>query len=149
MPITETTETSVTVRQPVALPPGRVYEAFTTPEQLEDWQSGDGFTVDVHDLDTEAGGDVSITHVNEEGQFTFAGTVEAAEHAECFVHTWELVDAAVPVPGADAETTITIEFVPGDRGTEVVFTHDGLEPELVEETAAGWEWILGQLDELE
>jgi hypothetical protein len=36
-----------------------------------------------------------------------------------------------------------------DEGTEVVFAHENQNSEMVEETAEGWEWILGRLQTIE
>ena len=150
MATVDTSETSVTVRRTFDASRERLFEAFTDPDELEQWQSspGDGFEVEVHAFEAEPGGDVSVTHVNSEGRFDIEGTVEEAVENERLVHTWRLLDHPIEDSASnitDAETRITVEFRDVDEGTEVVFAHEQLDPEMVEETAEGWEWILGRL----
>ena len=158
MPTVDTTETSVTLTETYDAPRERLFEAFTDPDELERWQPSpdDGFDVEVHAFEAEPGGDVSVTHVNEAGRFDIEGTVDDVTRNERIEHTWQFVgeladDSEFDVP--DAVTRITVEFSDVDGGTdnadgatEVVFVHENLDPEMVEETAQGWEWILGRLE---
>lgn len=151
MTTVDTSETSVTVRRTIDGSRERLFEAFTDPDELEQWQPSpdDGFDIEVHAFEAEPGGDVSVTHVNEAGRFDIEGTVEEVTENERLVHTWRLVDHPIDDSASnitDAETRITVEFRGADDGTEVVFTHEQLDPEMVAETAEGWEWILGRLE---
>ena len=137
----ETTETSLTVRRTFDAPRERVFRAFADPDELEQWYAPGDMTAEVHELEPEAGGRLSISMLDEEERHDAEGTFTEVVENERLVHTWTWTHHDDPV-----ETRITVEFVEVDEGTEVVLTHEGHpDAETTEEHASGWASVLENL----
>lgn len=140
----DTTETSLTVRRTFDASRERLFEAFTDPDDLEQWQPSDNFDVEVHTLEAEPGGELSLTHIHGDTRLSIEGTFEEVIENERLVHTWRVIDHPID----DSVSRIMVEFHDVEDGTEVVFTHENLDPEMVEDTSQGWSWILGRLEKV-
>jgi uncharacterized protein YndB with AHSA1/START domain len=114
--------------------PARVYELLTDATLLPTWM---GVSAAV---DARPGGDVSWTHANGDtcsGQF-----VELVpDRRVVFTWGWEREDVEIP-PGS---TTVEIDLLPRDGGTEVRLVHRGLPGPMADAHAGGWDNYLGRL----
>ncbi len=142
----DTSATSLTVRRVIDAPQAQVWRAFTIPDELASWQSIGNLEVIVHQLDVTVGGQLALTHDHGSMRVEIEGEYLEVSEPERLVHTWRMVEG----PLGDDETRITVELTPVDGGTEVVFTHDEIDPEVfdaahVEGTAAGWVSMLNRL----
>ena len=141
----ETSETSLTIRRTFDAPRERVFRAFVDPTDIEAWQSIGNLSVEVHHLTPEPGGSLSMTHMPGEDRFVFEGEFLEVVENERLVHTLQVVEG----PHTDAnESRITVEFRDADGATEVVFTEDQVDPEMMEDTVTTWDRMLDRLGEL-
>ena len=130
----ETTETSLTIRRTFDAPLARVWQAFTEPEEVEQWLGPGSMTGEVHALELEAGGTYSVSLSGERNRYDVQGEIIEVVENERLLHTWE--------PGR-----VSIELRDVEEGCEVVFTHEGLpNADIVEDHAAGWESALDNLE---
>ncbi|MFC4440193.1 MULTISPECIES: SRPBCC family protein [Natrialbaceae] len=141
----ETDEASLTIRRTFDAPRERVFRAFTDPEELEQWFAPGEVTTQVHILEPEPDGALSLSFVDEEHPTDIEGTfLKVLEH-ERIVHTWQY-------PGEE-ESRVTYEFRDVDDGTEVVLTHEDIGPyqdrsarENADGYAEGWTSALEKLE---
>jgi len=137
----ETAESSLTVRRTFDATPERLFRAFTDPEELARWYAPGDMTAQIHEWEPEAGGDLAISMLDEDGSHDAEGTFTEVVEDEQLVHTWTWTHHDEPV-----ETRITVEFHPVEGGTEVVLTHEGHpDAETTEEHAGGWSSVLENL----
>jgi uncharacterized protein YndB with AHSA1/START domain len=134
----ETSETSLTIRRTFDASRERVYQAFTDPDELEQWFVPDGMTAEVRALEPESGGAFAVSWTDGENRIDNEGTyVEVVEN-----------ERLVAVEETDGgELRLTYEFQNADDGTEVVLTQEFPGP-VPEGAAEGWASILGNLEEV-
>ena len=134
----EPSETSLTIRRTFDASRERVYQAFTDPDELEQWFVPDGMTAEVRALEPESGGAFTVSWTDGENRIDNEGTyVEVAEN-----------ERLVAVEETDGgELRLTYEFQNADDGTEVVVTQEFPGP-VPEGAAEGWASILGNLEEV-
>ena len=101
--------------------PERVFEAWTTSEQMERWTCPDPTAHVEVDIDLRVGGRYLIRMEVEGGPFTAFGTYREIDPPRRLVYTWEWKQ---PHP-MQVETVVTVEFHPVERGTEIRLTHEG------------------------
>lgn len=140
----ETDDTSLTIRRTFDAPRERVYRAFTDPDDLEAWQSIGDLTVEVHTIEPEAGGSLSVSHASGDDRFDFEGEFLEAVESERLVYT--LRGVGEPYDGVESRTSV--EFRAVEDGTEVVFTEEQVDPEMVEGSATTWNEMLANLEEV-
>ena len=105
----------------VTASPERVFEAWTTSEQMKRWTCPDPTaSVDV-EIDLRVGGRYSIRMDVEGGPFIAHGTYQEVDPPRRLVYTWGWKQ---PHP-MKAETVVTVEFEPVEDGTEIRLTHTG------------------------
>ena len=118
----ETTTGRLHLVRTVAASAARVFEAWTRPERVERWTCPDPTAgVDV-EIDLRVGGRYSIRMDVEGGPFTAHGTYREVDPPRRVVYTWGWREEPQAM---NAETVVTVEFVPVDGGTEVRLTHEG------------------------
>lgn len=140
-PRLETTETSLTIRRTFDASRERVFRAFTVPTELEAWQSVGEVTAEVHTLEPEPGGSLSVSHIHGDDRYDLEGEFLEVVENERLVYTWRMVDG----PSDGEESRIIVELRDVEEGTGLVFTHEGIAPELVNGTADGWDGMLDNL----
>lgn len=139
--VTETTESSLTIRRTFHATPERLYRAFTDPEELAEWYAPGDMTAKIHDWEPEPRGSLSVSMVDDEGSHDAEGTFTEVVENRKLVHTWTWTHLDDPV-----ETRITVEFTPVEDGTAVVLTHEGHpNAATTEENASGWSSVLANL----
>ena len=134
----EPSETSLTIRRTFDASRERVYQAFTDPDELEQWFVPDGMTAEVRALEPEPGGAFAVSWTDGENRIDNEGTyVEVVEN-----------ERLVAVEETEAgELRLTYEFQNADDGTEVVVTQEFPGP-VPEGAAEGWASIIGNLEEV-
>lgn len=113
--------TTVRVTRQVPAPPARVFEAWTTPDQMKAWACPEGATVEAVEVDLRVGGAWEIRMQAGEERYTAHGRYRAVEPPARLVYTWDWREAGREV----GETVVTVEFRAVAEGTEVVVVHTG------------------------
>ncbi len=134
------------VRRRFRAPQGRVFQAWTTPDQLKRWWGPMGFTTPDVEVDLRTGGRYRLgMRAPDGGAVAIVGTFVDVEPERRLVYTWSFEGG-----GLDPEQTlVTVEFLARDEGTEVVLTHERLPtPEVAEHHAVGWGECLQSLADL-
>ena len=134
----ETTDTTLTLRRTFDASRERVWKAFTNPDELEQWFVPDGMEAEVHALDAEPGGEMSVSWISEEHQLDNEGTYEEVVENERIVTVEETPQGV---------NRVTYEFHDVDDGTEVAITQEFPGP-VPDGTAEGWAGMLENLAEL-
>lgn len=132
----ETDETSLTVRRRLDAPRARVFRAFTDPAELSEWYSHGQLSWEVHRLEPEPGGTLSLTMTDGNDRFEVEGEYVEVVEGERIVHSWYV-------------GRVTIDFEDAGDATEVVVTHDDLPAgESTEQLLAVWQGALDGLEAL-
>jgi uncharacterized protein YndB with AHSA1/START domain len=100
--------------------PEELFAAWTTPEALKRWHAPNDLTVVLAEVDLREGGRYRI-HMQEPGDGAMhkvGGTYRVVDPPRKLVYTWRW-------EGEPVETEVTLEFLPKERGTELVLTHRG------------------------
>ena len=98
--------------------PGRVYEAWTDPNQLLKWWGPEGMTVPKHDLNITNGGSYRTTMVGPDGsEHTVSGVYKELIPNQRVVMTWGWEQDGV----RGHETEIRVEFEAKGEGTVMRF----------------------------
>ncbi len=115
-------------------PPARVYELLTDPALLVEWMAP------VADLDPQPGGSLTWTHLN--GDSVIGAFVELVPARRIvFTYGWEREDVGIP-PGS---TTVEIDLLPKDGGTDLRLVHRGLAGPMADAHDGGWSNYLARL----
>ncbi len=141
---TETGETSLTIRRTFDVSRKRLFRAFVDPDDLEAWQSVGDLTVEVHTIEAEPGGSLRVSHFPGDDRFDFEGEFLEVVENERLVYVLRGVDG----PHDDVESRISVVFRDVDGGTEIVFTQEQIDPEMVEGNATTWNEMLDKLEEV-
>ena len=130
----------------ITAPPARLYDAWTSADQLKRWTCPDpSASVDVG-ISLRAGGQYSIRMNVEGGPFTACGTYREVDRPNRLVYTWAWKEEVHPMK---TETVVTVEFVPAGGGTEIRLTHEGFPtPGDRDGHEEGWKICVGRLGEL-
>lgn len=137
--------TPLTLRRTVAATPERVFDAWTTREQMERWTHPDPSAGVEVDVDLRVGGRYSIRLEVEEGYVTACGTYREVAPPRRLVYTWGWQE---PHP-MKAETVVTVEFLPVDEGTEIRLSHEGFPtPSDKDGHEEGWKLCMERLAEV-
>lgn len=110
------------IERQFAYSPEKVFEAWLQPEQLAVWM-GPSDDINVSDVEVDAveGGSYRM-HFNEADGTVhkLKGIYQTIKRYTKLVFTWIWID---PVYGDDAETLVTIEFEPTEKGTKLILLH--------------------------
>lgn len=122
----------ITVETNVKAPTSRVWQAYTTPEDIVQWNAAsDDWHTTKSSVDLRVGGDFCSRMEAKDGSFGFD-----------FEGTYTAV-----VPGRRLEYSFgdrfaTVEFTEGSDGVNVRVTFDAEETHSVEQQQGGWQAIL-------
>ena len=130
----------------VAASPERAFEAWSDPEQVSRWTCPDPTaSVDV-EIDLRVGGRYLIRMHVEGGPFTAHGTYREVDPPRRLVYTWGWKEEAHAMK---AETVVTVEFAPVEKGTEIRLTHSGFPtPDDRDGHEEGWKICVDRFAEL-
>jgi len=116
--------TSLQVTRFIQSPPERVFAAWTTPEQLKHWFGPSTCRVLDVQLDPRVGGKYRLrVHSGEMGELVVSGEYREVRAPSKLVFTWKWEDDEDWV---NVTSTVTVEMIGKDGGTEVRITHEGL-----------------------
>lgn len=122
----------ISVETTVAAPIAEVWRAYTTPEDIKQWNAAsDDWHTTAASVDLREGGVFSSRMEAKDGSmgFDFAGTYTKIDEHERIEYEFG---------GRKAE----IEFKPGPKGVTVAVTFDSEETHSVEQQREGWQAIL-------
>ena len=122
----------ITVETTVAAPIGQVWSAYTTPEDIKQWNAAsDDWHTTAATVDLRVGGAFSSRMEARDGSmgFDFAGTyTKIVEHKR--------------IEYAFGDRKAEVEFVPGPNGIAVRVVFDSEPTHSVEQQQGGWQAIL-------
>ena len=133
---------AVEVRRTFAASPKRVFQAWTTPEEVKLWAApGPTLGVPVAEIDLRVGGGYRI-HMREPSgkEYRVVGTYREVDPPRRLVYTWSWETDPTVV-----DSIVTVEFHDRGGSTEVVLRHEGLPTEKRAGHEVGWN---GSLDKL-
>ena len=137
------TESQVKVERRFAAPAERAFDAWLDPVRIRQWMlaPSPSDTVQRVELDPMVGGSFRFV-VRRDGQdVAHVGKYLEKIRPTRLTFTW-LVPKYSSRP-----TRVRVDIIPlPETGCEVSLTHEGVAPEHVEQTAAGWNSILGAMD---
>ena len=124
----------------IAVPPDRVFQAITDPQQLLKWWGQKGlYRCTEWEADLKPGGRWRSAGVNESGaRFEVKGEYLEIDRPHLLVHTWLASWAG------DLESTVRWELTAAPGGTLVKMRHSGLagKPEALKSFSGGWPRVL-------
>jgi uncharacterized protein YndB with AHSA1/START domain len=110
---------TLVVRRVIRATAERLFEAWTTPEQLSVWWGPPEVTCVTAEVDLRVGGEYRIQNALPDGSLLeIAGTFEVVEKPRRLVYTWSIE------PGPGTCERVTVRFEPRDKGTEVIILHE-------------------------
>ncbi len=122
-------EQHLRVERELAAPPEKVFRAYTTPEQVEQWWGPASYTTRAEQLDARTGGAWRFVHVGQDGgepEHAFRGVYHEVKENERIVQTFEYL-------GAPGHVSLeTMEFEPTEQGTRLTATAVFGAPEALE-----------------
>ena len=117
-----------------------MYRAFTDPDELAEWYAPGEMTAEVHELEAEPDGRLSVSMVDDDERHEAEGSFSEVVENERLVHSWRWHGTDGP------ESRITVTFEDAGGATEVVLTHELLpDAESVERHLEGWSGVLENL----
>lgn len=126
------------VRRVFATPPERLFEAWTSAEELKRWHAPAPNECSHVEVDLRVGGRFLIEMGCKGVQHRATGTYRVIDPPRSLTYTWQW-EREVPEP----ETLITVEFRPHGSGTELVLTHTGFTSEESRDShTEGWTGVL-------
>ena len=129
---------TLVVRRTIRATPERLFDAWTTPEQLVEWWGPEGVACIAPSVDLRVGGHYRIgNRMSDGGEIWIAGVFEAVERPHRLTYTWR-------VEGRDGDPErVTVRFEPRGEDTEVIVTHERVaNVTLRDEHARGWNGCL-------
>ena len=134
---------TVEVRRVIRAPRARVFQAWTTPSEVKHWSAPGPVEVLASEIDLRVGGRFKLNMRSPDGAPHSAfGEYREVDPPRRVVYTWSWVEEPEV-----KDTIVTVDFNDlGEKGTEVVLRHAGLEtPKQRESHAHGWTSILEKL----
>lgn len=120
----------------------KVFQAFIRPDMVLKWFCPEGMSADILEWNAVEGGNYSISLFDGEDDYTSSGTFLVIEPFSkiVFSYIWEEEELV--------ETKVTVEFNNADLFTEIILTHEGIDPEDCEGHKEGWASALSKLASL-
>lgn len=122
----------ITVETDVNAPIGKVWNAYTTPEDIKQWNTAsDDWHTTKSTVDLREGGQFSSRMEAKDGSFgfDFAGTYTQIVPHQLIAYSF-------------GDRTGTVEFLPGASGVKVRVTFDAETQNPIEQQRQGWQAIL-------
>lgn len=141
--------TDLVLERVVDVPPGKVWEAWTTPSMLMQWFVPAPWTAKSIELDLRPGGKFNSVMASPEGQeFPNLGSIVAFEQGKKLVFTDTLLEGFRP--SANPFMTAIVEIIPEGKGTRYRATalHKDEETRKKHEAMGfhhGWSAVLDQM----
>ncbi len=128
----------LSVRRLIPASAERLFEAWTTPSQLQCWWGPRDVRCSHAQIDARVGGHYRIDNVLPDGRIlVIAGEFLVVDSPTELVYTWGIE------PHTAAPELVTVRFEPRGEATEVVVTHERIGDQHVrDQHAAGWNGCL-------
>jgi len=127
-----TTRTEITVETNINAPVARIWDAYTTPEEIKQWNSA---SADWHTIkstvDLRVGGTFTSRMEAKDGSFGFD-----------FTGTYIKILPQKLIEYTFGDRTGIVEFIPGGNGVLVRVTFDAETQNSIEQQRQGWQAIL-------
>ena len=132
------------VRRIINATPQRLFEAWTTAEQLTKWWGPQGMSCPVAEVDLRVGGRYRIANVSASGDTTWiSGEFESITPPKELVYTWSVEPATMP------PERVTVRFEARDGKTEVIVIHERIVSDAArDQHNRGWQGCLAGLARL-
>ena len=132
---------TVLVRRHVRARPERLFEAWTTSEQLLRWWGPEHVECTAAEVDLRIGGRYRLGNRLPDGTVLWIeGEFEQIEPPRLLVYSWRL--GATPI----STERVTVRFEPRGDGTEIVILHERIPDAATRDThERGWRGCLGRL----
>ena len=132
---------TIIVRRRIAAPAQRVFNAWLNPTALAEWMrpSSSGATRSTVAIDARVGGAFEIVMHVPSGERRHAGVYQVIDAPRRLAFTWNSDSAG------QADSLVTVDFLPDGQATEVVITHERLPEAARTGHAAGWTALLESL----
>ena len=129
------------VRKTIRATPERLFKAWTTPAQLQQWWGPAGVTCVDPTVDLRVGGRYRIGNRLPEGTVLWiGGAFEVIDAPRRLTYTWQLEG------GTGAVERVTVQFEPRGAATSVVVTHERIaDRALRDQHEQGWRGCLDGL----
>jgi len=122
----------ITVKTTVAAPINQVWRAYTTPEDIRQWNAAsDDWHTTAATVDLRPGGVFSSRMEAKDGSmgFDFEGTYTAIKEHELIEYSF-------------GDRSAQVTFAPAPGGTDVAVTFDSESTHSIEQQSTGWQAIL-------
>lgn len=139
----ESTTLDLKVRRVIAASPARLFEAWTTPAQLQRWWGPRDVRCIHAEIDPRVGGRYRIGNELPDGSIVWiTGKFMVVDRPERLVYSWNRE------PGGSTPERVTVRFRPHESGTEVVVVHERVvSARQRDEHERGWDGCLNRLAE--
>jgi len=133
------------VRRTFSAPRARVFQAWTTPEEVKLWAApGPTLAVPVAEIDLRVGGGYRIHMREPDGkEYRVVGTYREVDPPRRLVYTWTWETDPTVV-----DSLVTVEFHDRKGATEVVLRHEGLPADKKDGHEVGWIGCLEKLAQI-
>lgn len=138
---------TLTIRRVLKAPPELVFDVWTQPQHMLRWFSpAESYTNPFIEVDLRVGGSYRIAFLAPDGvQSIVGGRYLEIAKPDKLVFTWKWEDHD---RFGDHETTVSLDFIECEEGTELVMNHKGLPVgPMLEEHNWGWQGTLGRLEQ--
>lgn len=131
------------VRRTIRAKPARLFEAWTSVEQLKKWWGPKGVRCSHAEVDLTEGGRYRLANETPEGTVWISGEFERIAAPHELVYTWNIEPATRPAE------RVTVRFEAVGEQTEVVVVHERITSEAArDQHQQGWFGCLDGLAEL-
>lgn len=129
---------TLTLRRRFAVPPARVYAAWTDPAQFAQWIGPVGIPCTLLALDAREGGAFRLNMHAPDRIIHVGGTFTRLDPPDRIDLTWGAADGSIT-------TQVSIRFHRTDQGTEMEFHHHLPAEDMVASHEDGWSSAFGKL----
>lgn len=129
---------TLTLRRRFAVPPARVYQAWTDPAHFAQWIGPVGIPCTLLAMDPREGGAFRLDMHTPDRTIHVGGTFTSLDPPHRIDLTWGAADGSVT-------SEVSIRFHPTDQGTEMEFLHHLPAQDMVPSHEAGWSSAFGKL----
>lgn len=137
---------TITIERVINAPIGRVFDAFTTPEDLVKWHNaGEGWSTPYAEVDAKVGGKIKIGYAGPDGETVFDFTAFITELKRPSRLAYRLGMEEV-IAGDDR--MVTVDFTEVDSGTKIVLELEIEQINDIELQRHGWTAHVDHLQKL-
>jgi uncharacterized protein YndB with AHSA1/START domain len=132
---------AVVVRRTIAASPEDLFDAWLDPEALAIWMRPGPVSSTVAKVEPREGGSYEITMQGQSGPIVHKGVYVQIDRPKRLVFTWASLGTEM------RDTLVTVDFVPVNKRTEVIVTHEQLPENAKPSHGIGWTHGLEHLEQ--